>query len=128
MVKQPSSDDKARAWILHRYLLGAIIPRSYPEGLLGALALVESDVSSRRRFRAEPLFLVRESLSFDSGSDEELLEAGELLTAAEVGEILRVNPKKVYELAIPQVRLSTRRIRFLRADVFAYIQRNRTSR
>lgn len=50
-----------------------------------------------------------------------------LLTAAEVGSILRINPKKVYELKIPRVVLSTRRIRWREQDVIEYIERSRAA-
>ena len=48
-----------------------------------------------------------------------------LLTAADVGAYLRLPPKKVYELPIPRVTLSARRVRFLESDVLAYVQRQR---
>jgi len=52
--------------------------------------------------------------------------AGErLLTAVDVGAYLRVSTKKVYELAIPRVELSRRRVRWLESDVLAYVQRHR---
>ena len=46
-----------------------------------------------------------------------------LLTAAEVGRILRVPAKSVYELPIPRIRLGTRRIRWRPCDVSAFIHR-----
>lgn len=44
-----------------------------------------------------------------------------LLTAAEVARILGVRPKRVYELPLPQVRLSERTIRWCRSDVMTWI-------
>lgn len=74
-----------------------------------------------------PLFLVRANTSFASISEEEGDEPA-LLTAREVADILRVHPKKVYELSLAQVRLSPRRVRWLRTDVRAYINRQRVGR
>ena len=44
-----------------------------------------------------------------------------LLTAAEVGRILRVPAKSVYELPIPRVRLGSRRIRWRPHDLDEFI-------
>jgi predicted DNA-binding transcriptional regulator AlpA len=49
----------------------------------------------------------------------------ELMTAKEVGALLRIAAKKVYELPLPRVELSQRRVRWLRVDVLAYIRRQR---
>ena len=46
-----------------------------------------------------------------------------LLTAEEVGRILRVPVKSVYELSLPRVRLGTRRIRWRPRDVHEFINR-----
>ena len=46
-----------------------------------------------------------------------------LLTAEDVGGILRVPAKSVYELPLPRVRLGTRRIRWKRCEVRAFIDR-----
>ena len=46
-----------------------------------------------------------------------------LLTAEEVGGILRVPAKSVYELPLPRIRLGTRRIRWRPSDVRAFIDR-----
>ena len=46
-----------------------------------------------------------------------------LLTAEEVGRLLRVPSKSVYELPIPRIRLGPRRIRWRRCDVREYIDR-----
>lgn len=46
-----------------------------------------------------------------------------LLTAKEVGEILSVPYKSVYELAIPRVRLGPGRIRWRPADIREFINR-----
>lgn len=45
-----------------------------------------------------------------------------LLTAAEVGRILGVRPKRVYELPIPQIRISEHAIRWSRADLVAWLE------
>ncbi len=50
-----------------------------------------------------------------------------LLTAAEVAAILRIAAKKVYELPIPRVALSPKRIRWREDDVFAFIDRRRVA-
>jgi hypothetical protein len=65
--------------------------------------------------------------------DSRTIEAGNqstvggppLLTAAQVGGYLGISPKRVYELPIPQVRVSDRRIRYLTEDVTSYVRRNR---
>ncbi len=44
-----------------------------------------------------------------------------LLTATEVGRILGVRPKRVYELDIPAVRISERCLRWSRADLDRWI-------
>ena len=44
-----------------------------------------------------------------------------LLTAAQVGEILSVPSKSVYELTIPRIRVGERRIRWRPADVREWI-------
>ncbi len=46
-----------------------------------------------------------------------------LLTAAEVAEWLQVHPKRIYELPIRRVRLSSKRIRFRPDDVRAFLER-----
>jgi predicted DNA-binding transcriptional regulator AlpA len=48
-----------------------------------------------------------------------------LLTAAEVGRILGVRPKRVYELGIPAVRISERSLRWSRADLESWIAERR---
>ena len=45
----------------------------------------------------------------------------QLLTATEVGRILSVRPKRVYELGIPAVRISERSLRWSRSDLEAWI-------
>lgn len=50
-----------------------------------------------------------------------------LLTAKEVGTYLRIPAKKVYELGIPRVVLSDRRVRWLVSDILAYVQRSRVA-
>ena len=46
-----------------------------------------------------------------------------LLTAKDVGGILRVPAKSVYELPLPRIRLGKRRIRWRLCDVRAFIDR-----
>ena len=46
-----------------------------------------------------------------------------LLTAEEVGRILRMPAKSVYDLPLPRIRLGTRRIRWRPCDVRAFIDR-----
>ena len=46
-----------------------------------------------------------------------------LLTAQDVGELLQLPAKSVYELPIPRVRLGPRRIRWRPADVVAFVAR-----
>jgi predicted DNA-binding transcriptional regulator AlpA len=46
-----------------------------------------------------------------------------LLTAADVAVVLGVRPKRVYELALPAVRISERSLRWKRADILAFIER-----
>lgn len=53
---------------------------------------------------------------------------GRLLTVNDVALYLRIAPKKVYELSIPTVRISERRVRYLESDMLAYVQRNRSRR
>ncbi len=48
-----------------------------------------------------------------------------LLTAAEVARILGVRPKRVYELPIPQIRISEHAIRWSRADLVAWLAQRR---
>ncbi len=46
-----------------------------------------------------------------------------LLTVDDVAAILRVPTKSVYELPIPKVKLSRRRVRYRHADVRGFIDR-----
>ena len=50
-----------------------------------------------------------------------------LLDAAQVAVILGVRLKRVYELGIPHVRLSSRTLRWRRADVLEWIEGRRSS-
>ena len=59
------------------------------------------------------------------GSEPEPGVDVDLWTAREVGAYLRIPAKKVYELPMPRVTLSARRVRFLKSDVFAFVQRHR---
>ncbi len=72
------------------------------------------------RLMTTPLMLVPVE-----GSEQEALNGPELLTAKEVGALLRIAAKKVYELPLARVELSPRRVRWLRVDVLAYIRRQR---
>ncbi len=57
-----------------------------------------------------------------------MIAGGELLTVAEVAAILRITEKAVYHLVamrrIPHVKMG-RSLRFMRADVVAWLERNR---
>ncbi len=57
--------------------------------------------------------------------DERPFRGGRLLKAADVGAFLQLDPKKVYELPIPRVLLSGRRVRYLESDVLAFISKHR---
>jgi predicted DNA-binding transcriptional regulator AlpA len=48
-----------------------------------------------------------------------------LLTAVEVGRILGVRPKRVYELGIPAVRISVKALRWRRSDLEAWLEQRR---
>lgn len=52
-------------------------------------------------------------------------DAKRLLKADEVAEILKVPKKSVYNLPIPQVKLSKRRIRWRPEDLETFIERRR---
>jgi len=47
------------------------------------------------------------------------------MTAKEVGVLLRIATKKVYELPLARVELSARRVRWRRVDILAYIRQQR---
>ena len=64
------------------------------------------------------VMLVEHDLDLGSGGEQ-------LWTAADVAAYLRMPAKKVYELPIPRVTLSARRVRFLKSDVLAFVQRHR---
>lgn len=48
-----------------------------------------------------------------------------LLKAVEVGKLLNLPKKSVYDLPIPQIRLGPRRIRWLLSDVETYVEHRR---
>lgn len=48
-------------------------------------------------------------------------DAEPLLTAEDVGRVLRVPAKAVYELPIPRVRISSNRVRWRPGDIRAWI-------
>lgn len=52
--------------------------------------------------------------------------ASELLTAKDVARLLNISIKRVYELEIPQVRLSAKTIRWRQSDLVTFIKRRRT--
>jgi predicted DNA-binding transcriptional regulator AlpA len=54
-------------------------------------------------------------------SDSAALE--QLLTAREVAALLKVRVKRVYELGLPTVRLSSRSIRYRLSDVLKWIDK-----
>lgn len=58
-------------------------------------------------------------------SDHSATENEPLWTADDVAKYLKLPRKKVYELPITRVQLSSRRVRFLRSDVMAYTKRQR---
>ena len=53
---------------------------------------------------------------------------GRLLSAAEVAGLVSVSVKRVYELGIPAVRLSTRSLRWQLNDVLTWIEERREQR
>lgn len=63
---------------------------------------------------------IRPDLVGDGYDDEPLL------TVREVGEMLSVPWKSVYDLPLPRVRITRRRIRWRPADVREFIDRRRT--
>lgn len=50
-------------------------------------------------------------------------DAEPLMTAEEVGEVLQVPTKSVYDLPIPRVRVSSNRVRWRPRDVRAFVER-----
>ncbi len=54
-----------------------------------------------------------------------MTDAPRLLTAIEVGELLRVDPSTVLKLPIPRHRIGQRAIRFNMADVMLYLASKR---
>jgi predicted DNA-binding transcriptional regulator AlpA len=74
------------------------------------------------RLNTPPLQLMR------SRPPDQQLEEVKLLTAQQVAACLHISSKKVYDLPIPKIYLSERRVRWLERDVVAYIQdRRRTT-
>jgi predicted DNA-binding transcriptional regulator AlpA len=65
----------------------------------------------------------RSVLSIAPAEDRRVLAP--LLTAADVGRILGVRAKRVYELGIPAVRISERSLRWSRADLETWIAERR---
>lgn len=64
-------------------------------------------------------------ISVQASSDIAEKPPGALLTATQVGHILNVRPKRVYELGIPCVRISERSLRWRRDDLEAWISQRR---
>ena len=60
------------------------------------------------------------------GSRSESCDVEPLLTAAQVARWLNVKTRSVYELPLPQVRISMRSLRWRRADVRDHIARSCT--
>jgi hypothetical protein len=50
-----------------------------------------------------------------------------LLTAAEVGRILGVRPKRVYELGIPAVKISDRALRWRPSQLASWIRKRESA-
>ncbi len=73
--------------------------------------------------------LSRENSRMNTGGEPGLelvgdgLDAEPLLTAGDVGTLLKLPAKSVYELPIPRVQLGPRRIRWRPADVRTFIAR-----
>ena len=78
---------------------------------------VASEVSGRKRGRRR--WALRESVPVTTPSTERLLRAGD------VAAILGVRTKRVYELGIPAVRLSSRCLRWRRADIDRWLDGRR---
>lgn len=57
--------------------------------------------------------------------DGKPFRGGRLLKAGNVGAFLQLDAKKVYELPIPRILLSGRRVRYLESDVLAFISKHR---
>lgn len=67
------------------------------------------------------------SLMRDAPPPETVADLAPLLTAEQVGSILGVRPKRVYELGIPCVHISARALRYRRSDVAEFIEKRRTA-
>jgi excisionase family DNA binding protein len=50
---------------------------------------------------------------------------GDVLTVDEVARLLKLSPKRVRQLPIPQIRLGPRTIRYAKEDVDRYLERRR---
>jgi predicted DNA-binding transcriptional regulator AlpA len=61
----------------------------------------------------------------DSANQPDTPALDPLLTAVEVGRILGVRPKRVYELGIPAIRISEKSLRWSRGDLQAWIHQRR---
>lgn len=69
--------------------------------------------------------MTEESSAVYQGEGLRGFEPSQLLTAADVAQLLRIHPKRVFDLPIPQVRPSAARVRWLAADVDAFIANKR---
>jgi predicted DNA-binding transcriptional regulator AlpA len=61
------------------------------------------------------------------GEEARPFAGGRVLTAKQVGEYLQIPAKKVYELPIPKVHVSEKRVRYLESDVQEYIRKHRSA-
>jgi predicted DNA-binding transcriptional regulator AlpA len=92
---------------------------SVPAGRVGA----ERHVEGRGRSVRKTMQLVGP----DAVNESAPPEAPRLLTAKEVASFLRIPARKVYELHLPRVELSPRRVRWLESDLRAYTSRCRVA-
>lgn len=69
--------------------------------------------------------MTNERQTADRGAELRGFEPSRLLTATDVAQLLRIHPKRVFDLPIPQVRPSAARVRWLAADVDAFIANKR---
>ena len=60
--------------------------------------------------------------TFEPGIVGDGYDSEELWTPVEAAAFLRVSVKRLYEMPVPRIRLTTRRIRFRPATVRAYVR------
>ena len=63
------------------------------------------------------------NLNLHGHAEDEILN--KLLTAKDVAAILGVSHKRVYELGIPCIRISSRSLRYQQSDVSAWLKRRK---